>query len=144
MTMATAVLNGRAHTGVMTDDDIDPAARPRQRSFSAEYKAGIVAEYDSHPRGSDERGAILHREGLHSSHISEWRKQAEAGARQGLAAESKKCRLAGRTYMRIHEPVCSGASCGYRVVVSIERCCWMNCAWEARARWHMSSSMSIG
>ena len=83
---------GRAHTGVMTDDDIDPAARPKRRSFTAEYKAEILAEYDLYPKGSEERGAILRREGLYSSHLSEWRKQAEAGAREGLARKSKKRR----------------------------------------------------
>jgi transposase-like protein len=76
----------------MADDDIDPAARPKRRSFTAGYKAEILAEYDSWPKGSEERGAILRREGLYSSHISEWRKQAEAGAREGLARKSKKRR----------------------------------------------------
>lgn len=90
--MTTASLNGRAHTGGVTDDDIDPAARPRRRSFTAEYKAEILAEYDSHPKGSEERGAILRREGLYTSHISEWRKAAEAGARDGLAGQSRKRR----------------------------------------------------
>ena len=94
MTMTTASLNGRAHTGGVTDDDIDPAAKPTRRSFTPEYKAEILAEYDSHPKGSEERGAILRREGLYSSHLSEWRKQAEAGARDGLAAKSKKRRSA--------------------------------------------------
>ncbi len=94
MTMTTASLSGRAHTGGVTDDDIDPAAKPTRRSFTAEYKAEILAEYDTWPKGSDERGAILRREGLYSSHISEWRKQAEAGARQGLARKSKKRRSA--------------------------------------------------
>ena len=59
-----------------------------------EYKAEVLAEYDSWPKGSEERGAILRREGLYSSHLAEWRKQAEAGARQGLAAKSKKRRAA--------------------------------------------------
>ena len=59
MTMTTASLNDRAHTGGVSDDDIDPAARPTRRSFTAEYKAEILAEYDSHPKGSSERGAIL-------------------------------------------------------------------------------------
>ena len=76
----------------MTDDDIDPAAKPTRRTFSAEYKTEILAEYDTWPKGSEERGAILRREGLYSSHISEWRKQAEAGAREGLARKSKKRR----------------------------------------------------
>lgn len=92
MTMTTASLNRRAHTGGVTDDDIDPAERPKRRFFSAEYKAEILAEYDSWPKGSEERGAILRREGLYSSHISEWRKQAEAGSREGLAQKSKKRR----------------------------------------------------
>lgn len=92
MTMTTASLNGRAHTGGVTSDEIDPAARPTRRTFTAEYKAEILAEYDLHPKGSPERGAILRREGLYSSHISEWRKQAEAGAREGLAAKSRKRR----------------------------------------------------
>lgn len=94
MTMTTASLNGRTHTGGVTDDDIDPAAKPTRRTFSAEYKAEIVAEYESWPKGSEERGAILRREGLYTSHISEWRKQAEAGAREGLARKSRKRRSA--------------------------------------------------
>lgn len=94
MTMTTASLNGRAHTGGVTDDDIDPAARPKRRTFTAEYKAEIVAEYDSYPQGSPERGAILRREGLYTSHISEWRRQAQAGARDGLARKSKQRRSA--------------------------------------------------
>ncbi len=92
--MTTASLNGRAHTEGVDDDDIDPAARPTRRSFTAEYKAEILAEYDSWPKGSEQRGAILRREGLYSSHISEWRKQAEAGAREGLARKSTKRRTA--------------------------------------------------
>lgn len=87
-------MNGRAHTEGVDDDDIDPAARPTRRSFTAEYKAEVLAEYDSWPKGSEQRGAILRREGLYSSHISEWRKQAEAGAREGLARKSKKRRTA--------------------------------------------------
>lgn len=90
--MTTALLNGRAQTGGVTDDDIDPAAKPTRRTFTAEYKAEILAEYDRWPKGSEERGAILRCEGLYSSHLSEWRKQAEAGAREGLARKSKKRR----------------------------------------------------
>jgi transposase len=92
--MTTALLNGRAQTGGVTDDDIDPAAKPTRRTFTAEYKAEILAEYDRWPKDSEERGAILRREGLYSSHLSEWRKQAEAGAREGLARKSKKRRSA--------------------------------------------------
>jgi transposase len=87
MTMTTASLLARAHDGVM--DESDPAARPRRRSFSAEYKEGILVEYDALPPGSTERGALLRREGLYTSHIAEWRKARDAGARGGLAPKLK-------------------------------------------------------
>lgn len=72
----------------------DPAARPRRRSFTAEYKARIVEEYDALPAGSTERGALLRREGLYTSHISEWRRARDAGARDGLASKAKPRRSA--------------------------------------------------
>jgi len=87
MTMTTASLLTRAHDGVV--DEPDPAARPRRRTFSAEYKEQILAEYDSLPAGSTERRALLRREGLYTSHIAEWRKVRDAAAREGLAPKQK-------------------------------------------------------
>ena len=87
MTMTTATLLARVHDGVV--DESDPAARPRRRTFTAEYKARMLAEYDVLPHGSEDRGALLRREGLYTSHIAEWRKARNAGARDGLAAKSK-------------------------------------------------------
>ena len=87
MTMTTASLVARAHDGVV--DELDPAARPRRRTFTAEYKARILAEYDAFAAGSTERGALLRREGLYTSHIAEWRRARDAGARDGLAPKSK-------------------------------------------------------
>ncbi len=73
-------------------DEPDPAARPRRRTFTAGYKAGILAEYDALASGSAERGALLRREGLYTSHIAEWRKAADAGAWGGLAPRVKQRR----------------------------------------------------
>lgn len=87
MTMTTASLLARAHDGAV--DEPDPAARPRRRSFTAEYKNGILDEYDALAVGSTERGALLRREGLYTSHIAEWRKARDAGARAGLAPKAK-------------------------------------------------------
>ena len=87
MTMTTASLLARAHDGVV--DEPDPAARPRRRSFTAEYKARMLAEYDALPVGSDERGALLRREGLYTSHLPEWRKARDAGAREALEPKAK-------------------------------------------------------
>jgi transposase len=61
--------------------------RPKRRTFTAEYKAAVLAEYEAADRG--ERGEILRREGLYSSHIVEWRKAADAGAASALGPKSK-------------------------------------------------------
>ncbi len=60
-----------------------PSPRPSRRSFSAEYKLAIVAEYENAPNG--EKGAILRREGLYSSHVIEWTRARDAGALEGVA-----------------------------------------------------------
>ena len=87
MTMTTASLLARAQDGAV--DEPDPAARPRRRTFTAEYKEQILDEYDALPAGSSERGALLRREGLYTSHIAEWRKARDAGIRAGLAPKAK-------------------------------------------------------
>lgn len=70
--------------GFATDDGVmgPRGDRPRRRSFTAEFKARVLSEYDAADR--EQRGAILRREGLYTSHIAEWRKAADAGARAAL------------------------------------------------------------
>ena len=80
--MTSASLDGRGQTGPVTEPD--PGARARRRSFTAEYKARIVAEYDALPAGGGERGALLRREGLYSSHITEWRRVRDNAADKAL------------------------------------------------------------
>jgi transposase-like protein len=58
--------------------------RATRRSYTAQYKLRILAEYERRDR--DGRGALLRREGLYSSLISEWRKQRDQGALQALGA----------------------------------------------------------
>lgn len=59
-------------------EQTDPAPRPSRRVFSSEYKLAIVTEYENAPNG--EKGAILRREGLYSSHVIEWTRARDAGA----------------------------------------------------------------
>jgi transposase-like protein len=49
-----------------------------RRSFSADYKLAILAEYDGATE-TGEKGAILRREGLYSSLIGDWRRQHRQG-----------------------------------------------------------------
>jgi len=58
--------------------------RARRRTFTAKYKLEVLAAYDAAADG--EKGALLRREGLYSSHIDYWRRARDAGALAGLAA----------------------------------------------------------
>lgn len=74
----------------------DPEHRPRKRRkgngnsrrrvFSPQYKLKILAEVDACTE-TGQIGAILRREGLYSSHLTDWRRQRDQGA---LAALGKK------------------------------------------------------
>ena len=88
MTLTSADLNGRAQTGPM--EETDPAARPKRRTFTAADKLAHLDAYDALAKGSDERGAYLRREGLYSSHMSEWRKQRDSGALAGPTPKGRK------------------------------------------------------
>ena len=67
------------------DSAVSPRAeRPKRRRFTAEYKLRVVSEYDAAESG--EKGALLRREGLYSSHVVEWRRARAAGALDGLTA----------------------------------------------------------
>src|SRR6478609_4303539 len=63
--------------------DPEVPERARRRTFTAEYKLEILAAYDAAPDG--EKGALLRREGLYSSHIVAWRRARDASALAGLA-----------------------------------------------------------
>ena len=55
----------------------------KRRRFSAGYKLRVLREADACSRPG-EVGALLRREGLYSSLLSEWRKQREAGSLEAL------------------------------------------------------------
>ena len=62
---------------------IDPAPRPTRRTFSVEYKARVVAEYEAAAHG--QKSAVLRREGLFHSHIQEWTRARDAAAKEAPA-----------------------------------------------------------
>jgi transposase len=97
MTMTSASLTLRAKNGGV--DEPDPAARARRRTFTVEYKARILAEYEALPEHSGERGALMRREGLYTSHIAEWRRARD------LAPASVAARSSSRPGKRTAEQV---------------------------------------
>jgi len=55
---------------------VDPAARPFRRSFTAAYRARVVAEYEAAPHGK--KAAVLRREGLYQSQVRRWTEARDA------------------------------------------------------------------
>jgi transposase len=90
MTMTPTVLAPR-NNGVMDqphEHEHDPAAKPRRRTFAAEKKLELLAEYDAADR--EGKGALLRREAIYTSHISEWRKARDRGTLHSPAARKRK------------------------------------------------------
>lgn len=82
---ATGIADPGGVSGAGTErPDPQVPERARRRTFTAKYKAEILAAYDAAPEG--EKGALLRREGLYSSHIVAWRRARDAGGQAALAA----------------------------------------------------------
>ena len=68
----------------------DPEVRPKakHRHFTAEYKKRILDEADACTNPT-QRGALVRREGLYSSHLTMWRRQRAQGILDGLAPKKR-------------------------------------------------------
>lgn len=68
----------------------DPAveAKAKRRRFTAEYKLRILREAER-AKESGEIGAILRREGLYSSLLTQWRRDRDRVAKAGLTARKR-------------------------------------------------------
>jgi transposase len=73
------------HAGRVNDPNPEVPERAKRRSYPARYKLEILAEYETLDR--EGKGALLRREGLYSSLLSEWRKQRDKGALEALATK---------------------------------------------------------
>ncbi len=80
---------------------LDPAPKPKRRTYTAEYRARVLAEYEAAPLG--EKSAVLRREGLDQTLVAEWAKVRDATA-------------AGRTYRRDRKPRSNQATTAARAV----------------------------
>lgn len=62
---------------IIADPEVQPALQ--RRVFSNADKLRILAEADACKPNSSERGALLRREGIYSSHLTKWRRQRSEG-----------------------------------------------------------------
>src|SRR5450756_1916398 len=67
---------GRVTEANPTRPDPEVPERAHRRTFTARYKLDVLAAYDAADPG--EKGAILRREGLYSSHVVDWRRALDA------------------------------------------------------------------
>jgi transposase len=70
---------------------LDPEVQPSttRPNWTAAEKLAILQDYESYPRGAPERGALLRRKGIYTSHISKWRQQRNRGALTALTPQPR-------------------------------------------------------
>ena len=108
---ATKTQGGGAELGFVAGGRAAPAGVPdpelveqaKRRSFTAAYKARILAEADA-CTAPGAVGELLRREGLYTSHLTYWRKQRKNGALKELGkprgrkpADKRDAEIAGLT-----------------------------------------------
>jgi transposase-like protein len=72
---------------VASDPEVNE--RPVRRRFSAEYKLRIVEQADVLRATPGAIGELLRREGLYSSHLTNWRAQRDSGALHALTPKKR-------------------------------------------------------
>lgn len=77
--------NGQTASG---RPDPEVVAKARRRQFTAAYKLTVLREAEG-CTAPGEIGALLRREGLFSSHLTDWRRQREAGELAALAPKKR-------------------------------------------------------
>jgi transposase-like protein len=79
-----------SQNGTQTTALPDPEVRPKaqRRQFTAEYKKRLLDEADACTT-PPQRGALVRREGLYSSHLTAWRRQRAHGILDGLAPKKR-------------------------------------------------------
>lgn len=76
------------NNGTKSLTEVEVLAKAERRRFTAEYKLKVLREAN-HCKRPGEIGALLRREGLYWSNLTNWRKQRERGELAGLS--SRKC-----------------------------------------------------
>ena len=69
--------------------DSEVVARPKRRSYTAEYKLRILQEAEAAAATPGAVGALLRREGLYSSLLAYWRRERAHGIREALTPQKR-------------------------------------------------------
>ena len=93
---------GASHARPTPDPEV--VAKPKRRKFTAQYRLRILEEAESCTQPG-EVGRLLRREGLYSSHLTEWRRARREVSLQGLTPSKRGRKPAERNPLsaKVHE-----------------------------------------
>ena len=93
---------GASHARPTPDPEV--VAKPKRRKFTAQYRLRILEEAENCAQPG-EVGRLLRREGLYSSHLTEWRRARREGSLQGLTPSKRGRKPAERNPLsaKVHE-----------------------------------------
>ncbi len=104
---ASASVGDLAAAGATPDPEVPD--KPKRRRFTVEYKLSLLEKADACRHRPGEVGALLRREGVYSSTLSQWRCQREEGTLSALKPKRRGRKiqevnpLAGRVTELEHE-----------------------------------------
>lgn len=73
---------------VANPTDPEVSARPKRRTYTAEYKLNILRQADA-CKEPGQLGALIRREGLYHSNLITWRRQREEGTLKALSPKKR-------------------------------------------------------
>ena len=79
------------HGAVGVGPDPETTAKAQRGRFDLDYKLQVLQEADTCGPGGI--GALLRREGLYSSPVTDWRRQRAAGQAAGLRPKERRYRV---------------------------------------------------
>ncbi len=86
---SAAAAKAGADALLVSRPDSEVVAKPKRRSFTAEYKQRILQEAEAAAVTRGGLGALLRREGLYSSLLAYWRRERANGIRDALTPQKR-------------------------------------------------------
>lgn len=86
---SAAAAKAGAHSRTVAPPDSEVVAKPKRRTFTAEYKQRILQEAEAVAATPGGVGALLRREGLYSSLLAYWRRERADGIREALTPRKR-------------------------------------------------------
>ncbi len=86
---SAAAANAGADSLPTSWPDPEVVAKPKRRTYTAEYKLGILQEAEAVATTRGGIGALLRREGLYSSLLATWRRERANGILEALTPQKR-------------------------------------------------------